>query len=126
MNKQALFNRVATHLLTQGQRSIAANIAFNGDPGCAYRGEDGLKCAVGVLISDSRYTPKMENLPVCQLITKFGKRLPKFFTVHYNMLASLQDIHDRSSEEHWRIDLERYAKKHGLEMPKGLPVQPPR
>ena len=46
---QELFDKIATHLLTQGARSE------NSLGKCLYRGEFGRKCAVGCLISDEEY-----------------------------------------------------------------------
>jgi hypothetical protein len=40
---QEVFDQVATHLLTQRQRSTTKG-------NCAYRGDDGLKCAAGCLL----------------------------------------------------------------------------
>ena len=48
MNTQQIFDKVATHLLTQNARSAA-------EGSCLYRSPSGLKCAVGCLISDSVY-----------------------------------------------------------------------
>lgn len=45
---QAIFNQVYTHLLTQNEKCEDEN-------GCAYRNEQGLKCAVGCLITDEVY-----------------------------------------------------------------------
>lgn len=45
---QQLFDRVVTAVLKQGRPSVT-------DGGCAYRGDDGAKCAVGHLITDAVY-----------------------------------------------------------------------
>lgn len=45
---QELFDRVVTALIRQGRPSL-------NDSACAYRGDDGAKCAVGHLISDEVY-----------------------------------------------------------------------
>ncbi len=44
MTKQEIFDKVATHLLTQNEK------ALNSVGGCVYRTDKGLKCAVGCLI----------------------------------------------------------------------------
>jgi hypothetical protein len=48
MTRQEVFDIVATHLIKQGKESRIGG-------GCAYRGEGGLKCALGVLIKDEFY-----------------------------------------------------------------------
>lgn len=52
---QEIFNKVATHLLTQGKRSVAS------DGSCMYRGPEGTKCAIGCLIEDDEYHPLLEG-----------------------------------------------------------------
>lgn len=55
---QNTFNTVSAHLLNQNERSLAD---YHSKQGCAYRGENGLKCAIGALISDEFYLPKLEG-----------------------------------------------------------------
>lgn len=51
---QKIFNKVVQHLHDQKEPSIE-----NGN--CKYRGPNNLKCAIGALIPDSSYDPKMEG-----------------------------------------------------------------
>ena len=51
---QEIFDKVAKHLLTQNERAV------NASGRCKYR-INGLKCAAGILISDSDYLPEMEE-----------------------------------------------------------------
>ncbi len=44
MTLQEIFDHIAEHLLTQGERSVEVGI------GCAYRAEDGKACAAGCLM----------------------------------------------------------------------------
>lgn len=53
---QSLFDRVVEHLYKQGRQAMSAAAG-----GCAYRGDNGLKCAVGCLIADEHYDPRMEG-----------------------------------------------------------------
>ena len=57
MTNQQIFNKVAKHLLKQGRRARDGN-------GCAYRGENGTKCAVGCLIPDALYDDRLEGSSV--------------------------------------------------------------
>jgi hypothetical protein len=52
---QELFTKVRTHLLAQRKKSL------NNKGLCAYRGTNGLKCALGCLIADEDYHPKFEG-----------------------------------------------------------------
>jgi hypothetical protein len=53
MTLQETFDKVCVHLLTQLQKSVFLD--SNGSMACAYRGPNGLKCAVGCLIPDELY-----------------------------------------------------------------------
>ena len=48
-NKRQTFDKVKKHLLKQGERSMKAD-----DSICVYHSKEGLKCAVGCLISERR------------------------------------------------------------------------
>lgn len=81
---QEVFDQVALHLLTQGERSI------NEEGNCAYRGRMGLKCAGGCLIGDDEYDERMENKSWNSgRMAEFG--VPK---AHKQLILSLQVIHD--------------------------------
>lgn len=116
MNHQDLFNKVADHLLSQGQRSISL-IASTGDMGCAYRGEDGLKCAIGALIPDEIYSRHIEGKSVVSLAVK--KILPRcgvgtdLSTLEF--LKALQDIHDKEDPFCWRKSLIYLADSFNLD-----------
>ena len=47
LSQQEVFNQVADHLLTQMKRSYSKK-----HKGCQYRGPNGLKCAVGGILTD--------------------------------------------------------------------------
>ena len=64
MEPQQIFNKVATHLLKQNKRSID-----KGTDVCLYRGPNGTKCAVGVLIPDSLYLKTMEGRNILSLFS---------------------------------------------------------
>lgn len=50
MNKQEFFDAVVTGLIKQGAPSHSVE-----DQSCMYRGPNGLKCAIGLLIPDEEY-----------------------------------------------------------------------
>jgi hypothetical protein len=98
MTTQEIFDTVATHLFTQGERALSA------DGACMYRAPDGRKCAAGVLIDDNEYNPAMEG-------TTFGggrhgdQRLshlwPMRLVQHINLITTLQTVHDANDNDYW-------------------------
>jgi hypothetical protein len=91
MTIQEIFDKVTTHLLTQGKQSKVED-----EPLCLYRGPDGAMCAVGCLIKDEFYDKSLEqNLSTDRIIhdalEKSGievtEGLEKF-------LRTLQKMHD--------------------------------
>ena len=109
MNNQETFDTAARHLLTQKGTS---RVTPNGT--CAYRGEDGLKCAVGCLIPDPAYTYEMEGLGVDALFERFPDMEELFADVDTNLLVRLQTVHDSVSVGFWRQCLEDIAGAYGL------------
>ena len=113
MNKQAVFDKVRDHLLAQNARSVDSVDA------CRYRGPNGLKCAIGCLISDKAYRPGLEgrsivfNDPVLlRALKKSGLRA--ISAADMFLLSELQGIHDTYSPECWHAALARTAERHGL------------
>jgi hypothetical protein len=86
MNQQEIFNKVARHLARQGRK------ARDEHGKCAYRGKGDLKCAVGCLIRDSEYDPRMEGDSVDGL--KKRDLLPNRLRRAERLLMSLQSAHD--------------------------------
>ena len=106
---QAVFDKVVKHLLTQKRRS-------EGKRGCAYRGEGGDMCAVGCLISDKAYDPRIENLSVSN--SQVQERLAESGVPTYRkmkvLLSDLQYIHDVRLISLWKTDLQHLARHHNL------------
>jgi hypothetical protein len=114
---QEVFDQIATHLLTQKARSIEARSNLEKDV-CAYRGNGGLKCAAGCLISDEEAEllkladEKINTLPWSCLITR-GVATDK----HYSLISALQAIHDHEHfvpEEDWVFELKKLAEQRKL------------
>ena len=113
---QTIFNRVAAHLLAQGRPSLSA--IRRG--ACAYRGEDGLRCAVGCLIDDARYSETLEGHPV-QLggvlqAVKSSLGLQHLAPRTTDLLTDLQRLHDLTPPEEWREGLKELAHHYELEL----------
>jgi hypothetical protein len=113
---QEIFDTVAKHLLTQMARSVAfvPGGGFSAEPveQCRYRGDNGLKCAAGILIPDALYRPVMEGFGVMHGSVSAG--LPEVDLDSLPLLRALQIVHDTSLPEHWARELRRVARYNGL------------
>lgn len=110
---QQVFDQVKNHLLKQNVRSTAAI------QGCAYRGGWGsqkLMCAAGCLISDEEYAERGSfimdgsNNTSWEYHVEKG-RVPK---EHFDLIKSLQTIHDQDDPSEWPAQLKELAAYHGL------------
>ncbi len=132
MDKQALFNKVVTHLLAQNQRSSSDSHS------CAYRGNNGLMCAAGAVLPDEHYKPSLEGKtlsagPVCEAFLAAGvfdasevscdKPDPEDQEHTYAlggkalMLLDLQSIHGNTEPCFWFGELTMFAGANNLTMP---------
>lgn len=106
MTPQETFDRVVTHLRKQGRKSV--------DPSthrCMYRGPDGLKCAVGALIPDEKYSAVFETKgtlwsPIRSVLLELGH--------DPTLCNSLQLVHDSVSVDNWESHFEIVADKYHL------------
>ena len=119
---QTVFDTVSSHLLAQNKRSRDKD-----DLGCVYRGVGGLKCAVGCLIADEHYTPKLEDVPVVaprveaalwKSIDPQGLMPPEERAPLIALLGKLQRIHDLYQPQHWPERLNALAEVFNLKPPK--------
>jgi hypothetical protein len=109
MTDQEIFDTVAKHLLTQKAKALSENGT------CAYRGENGTKCAVGCLISDEDYFPSIEGKVVTGLFRDFGEK-PAINQLKSNeiLLIKLQSIHDKWPVSEWPNCLAALARRNVL------------
>lgn len=115
MTNQEIFDKVSTHLLTQGAKSMLD------DPTkpmtCAYRGTEGRRCAVGVLISDEVYYTEIEGDAVTYDGVKAMLRASGVSSVNgrrLDLLSDLQQIHDTCPPLSWGDELLLTARKYRL------------
>jgi len=126
MDKQAVFEKVAAHLLTQNKKAEVRDPYMNSTR-CMYRGYHGSKCAVGALIPDSKYTQDMENA-VAQAIADHVRRgeepsevqRPLYEVLRHEvgakttedwlLLADLQSTHDNHNPNEWPARLNKVAE----------------
>ena len=118
MNMLEVFNKVEAHLLAQGVRSIRKSKMYM----CAYRGEGGLRCAVGCLIKDEFYHEDLEGRAMLpdkkeddhqmlleEALIKSGIDLNSTMT---HMLGDLQSLHDTVKPEVWKQRLQNLRVKY--------------
>lgn len=97
--EQEVFDIVAAHMLKQNKRSIS-HIQSKGFVGCAYRGDNGLKCAAGCLIPDEIYNRNFESIAWRLLVVNH-----RFPHDHARLITDLQYIHDNYEPKNWRKQL---------------------
>jgi hypothetical protein len=89
-SRQEIFDYVTPLLFAQGERSM-----LEGGTTCAYRGEHGMRCAVGFLIPDELYYRVLEGKSAMDVdITNV---LSTVITTDDDLglfLTDLQDVHD--------------------------------
>lgn len=113
MTAQEIFDKVSQHLLSQNCKSLGMRF---GDTVCFYRGQDGRKCAIGVLIPDELYSSDFENLTIEELLVEeyFPAQLREELSPHKELLSELQLVHDNCRVNMWSLELRGIAKKHNL------------
>lgn len=126
MTKQEIFNTVCKHLIDQGQTSKGD------DYYCAYRGDNGLKCAVGCLIKDECYSPTLEGSSVLQALVvralvcssvvdepdnEDDEDDEASLTPEIMLLRKLQSVHDNIEPIYWPEHLLTIARHNGLTSP---------
>jgi hypothetical protein len=118
MTPQEIFDRVATHLFTQGKQAVDG---VNGPGGgyCQYRASDGSRCAVGALLPDALYNEDMEGQNVGGLYQAYPEVRAYFGEANYGLLISLQGVHDHpdnwETEDYLKTRLARVAEHHDLD-----------
>lgn len=117
LTAQEIFDTVAAHLRGMPQRSSKG-------VSCLYRGPNGLKCAVGCLITDEEYKEEMDygSSSVARLLTQ--GLLPERLVPHVNLLSHLQHVHD--SGANWNNGFVGEAHLHQAAVEFALTYTPPR
>lgn len=107
MTLQELFDKVATHLLTQNAK------ADDGNNHCQYRTNTGLMCAAGCLLDAESYKKVNEGMPVNNHSNRglFESIIGESNIGH---LRQLQSIHDCDEVENWPDKLAEFAKDNYL------------
>lgn len=115
MTLQQIFDTSASHLLTQNAKSEI-------DTGrCRYRGPDGRKCAIGILITEECYDRSLESFSSSSEKVLQALQCSEVIddtsddTDEARLMAALQSLHDTQPVEAWREILGRIARNFDLE-----------
>lgn len=100
LDRQKLFDLVSEKLIAQGRGSFT--IVDSNRVSCAYRNTDGLKCAIGHLIPDELYDPKMENGTAFSVLNNF----PKLKNYIFSEFKSDAFLHNTIQEIEFLDDLQ--------------------
>lgn len=119
ITKQEMFDRVVTHLRAQGRRS---QIQIHGRSACAYRGADGTKCAIGVLIPDALYRSTIEGDPVALLPSRIRAAIGANTEENEHLAVALQYVHDSRIPDSWEYYFKCIARDMNLRYT--MPVEP--
>jgi len=117
MNTQEVFDKVVSHLRMQGAKSMACGPNID-ELVCAYRGNNGRKCAVGCLIPDKEYDPRIEGVSVYTIIgstNSFSEDTKNLIGANSSLLRDLQKVHDEQEVCNWDINFASLAQKYKLE-----------
>ena len=112
VGSQKVFDQVATHLLTQKKKSRKRDDLCVDGYSCVYRGNKGLKCAAGCLISDEEFEklePEANTYDWDAMI-----RMQIAPAEHGALIGDLQAIHDTTPVKKWYESLERLAEDYHL------------
>jgi hypothetical protein len=123
LDRQKVFNRVWQAFVIEGAPQ-SMNVNANGTS-CAYRGQNGSKCAVGLLIPDENYKPVWDH--ECRRVGGIlvGNPLyPEYGTPSIDdigFLTRLQRVHDdrigAQFARNIRRDLKAFAAEESLSIP---------
>jgi hypothetical protein len=113
---QQVFDKAATHLLKQGERSEGYLDIDESELVCMYRGPEGRMCAVGALISDEAYSTALEGKRTSSEHVRAALKesgCPVDPTAG-GLYVRLQQIHDAAPESEWKTRLAARAREFNL------------
>jgi hypothetical protein len=113
-NLQKYFDIAVSGVLKQGNPSISNS------GNCKYRGMNNDRCAIGWLIPDDMYNPKMEGFSINNLCDKYS--FPDYIINNLTFFDRLQTCHDFNSEkvnnaefiDAFKNDVKKLALKYNL------------
>lgn len=122
MTPQQIFDAAYRGVMQQGRQSMSPGIFGKG---CKYRGPNGLKCAVGFLISDqaAKAWDRSPHSSIGARITSKSKFVEQWMRDNRHLLESIQRAHDNDPEpgetftQSFDRRMRRIAKDYLLEIP---------
>lgn len=105
--EQQVFDYVANHLLSQGEKCEDFDDYMT--PACVYKNEVNQRCAAGCLIGPGEYSRTFEGNSWEALVE--SKIVP---TDHWSLITGLQKVHDTWAARHWYGGLQQLAKERNL------------
>lgn len=119
MTKQEIFDTVVKQMAAQNfLRSLAGGV------GCAYRGENGTKCAAGTLITDANYHPSLEHKSAWTPEVRKALEASGVSEEFNGFVSDLQGAHDGAmSPETMKRNFRSVAKRSDVTLPPEL-VEP--
>ena len=107
MTDQELYDKVAAHLLKQGDK--AGIYQPDGSFSCMYRDDKGRQCAAGCLLEPEQYTAKLEGRGVSHstVAVALYKSIGPY---NAELVRELQVVHDFTSPEGWEEELRKLAE----------------
>lgn len=117
--RQEIFSIIYEHARTNPVKSSGPVSNCSVDK-CLYRGPEGTKCFVGVLIPDDKYDPAFEMNGVFDYTV--GDRYPILDAAGVDrsdadFAIGLQQVHDDYDPSRWLEVLQEIADEYGLEVP---------
>ena len=109
MTTQEIFEKSANHLLKQNAVSMTKT-DYDSKLTCAYRGDNGLMCAVGCLIPNEEYLPELEG----ESASCVAAYTPSLRGANTAFLNELQIIHDKTDTSEWRARLLQLGRGYKL------------
>lgn len=112
MTAQEIFDKVATHLLTQNAKAWD-----DAASACAYRDEHGRACAVGCMFTDAQAAELIRLGLNSSWLLDLPEEITTLFTGHLDLVSALQNVHDGYQVSEWPCRLRRVAEDYHLSFP---------
>jgi hypothetical protein len=112
----AVFKKIVGGLLKQGTQSMDRT-----ESTCKYRGTNGMRCAIGMIISDSAYKRSLEGSTIMSTDNTRKSKLIKALVdsgidvstpADIEFLAEMQEIHDSAYGRPWIENFTSAANSH--------------
>jgi len=121
------FDRIWTHFVLERKPGGMNENGFSN-----YRGEGGLRCAIGLLLPDDLYDVWMEGCPIMQVVKRYPDVWRYFSRIPPKLLSALQGAHSDAAirwaqdgtDFHAEIErsLLKISRQFGLSIPRTVPV----